>query len=205
MLEKKMTHAIQEDDGNRYSFKEQYKKVAIPPEKSLLEQLRAHYNYMINFTDEKHEHKKNVLLVAMDVLMGKGIFDDLLKAITDNPLYNQAIFPSETKNLVDRSIKLAPENSKSSAINKDQKQLIVDLQTHLNSISSKHDEKHQEKQVVIIIALDVMNGKASVRDLEVAMKDNPRYGEAFFTSKTETLISQALELANKPADQPTLK
>ena len=37
-----MTHVILEDDDSRASFKEQYTKITIPPEETLLKQLKAH-------------------------------------------------------------------------------------------------------------------------------------------------------------------
>lgn len=194
-----MTHGIFEDGGPKvyYSYTETKKK-KLTEEEYLLEELKKHLKHVSQYSDEKHTHKKNVLEIAIDFLTGKKTFDQLETAIKDNHAYNKAIFPSDTEKYVHKAISLAPVNKAEGdkpKLSADAMKLIVQLQTQMNAVSGKDDQKHKDKTAVLQAAIDLLHGKSDKETLEKVIKEHPRYNEAFFTSKTEQLVKRVIELA----------
>lgn len=184
----------------------------VPPRKKktenevLLDELRAHLKHVSQYDDEKHVHKKNVLNVAIGFLENKKDFEDLSKAIEDNPSYNKAIFASQTEKYVYKAISLAPDKAlaEKPPLTAEKMKLVIQLQAQLHAVEGKSGGKHADKVVVLQAALDLLNGKGEKAALEQAIIAHPRYKEAIFTSKTEQLINKVLDLAPKSELGPRL-
>ena len=195
-----MTHGIIADEINLDSdYKSAYRDIVYTAEVMLRSKLIEHYNHVAQYLDKKHIHKANVLLVAIEVLDGKKTYDDLRDTIAKYPSYNQASFSSDTEKLVYKAIQLAPPNKSNNdevyIPSKDQMKLIIELQTQLNAVIGKNDEKHIHKTQVLETAIAVLKGLKDKKEISSAIKQFPRYNEAFFTSKTEQLVNKVFELA----------
>lgn len=170
-------------------------------------ELRDHLNKITSFVDEKHSQKRNVLAVAIDVLEGKKPVAALEESKKQNPLYNKAFFESATDKLVFQVQSFTGDSQNQSVIaakagtvppnaqSETKAQLIKQIDAQLNKLEGKTDEKHSQKREVLQMSKKVLEGKATLEDLEKVKKDNPRYKEAFFGSKTEHLVSQSMKLA----------
>lgn len=146
-----------------------------------------------------------MLEAAIGILKNLKTFEDLTDAIRDNPDYNKAIFTSDTQQYVYKAVSLVekPEKAPSSperSLSGEKMKLILQLQTQLNAVTGKAGDKHVDKVKVLHVAIKLLNGKADKSDLEKAIKDNPRYNEAFFSSKTEQLVNRVFEQAPKPQE-----
>lgn len=191
------SHISSPDSDSSYTYYPPPKKKKTEKE-TLIEELVSHFNHVSKYDDDKHRHKKNVLEVAIAFLEGTKSFEDLNQAIVDNPSYNQAVFSSETEKYVFKAISLPPREPNVS-LSTEKMKLIIQLQHQLNDVSGKKDDKHLQKTAVLEIAIQLLYGKADKKDLETAIKNNPRYNEAIFMSKTEQLINKAIEQAPGPS------
>ena len=197
-----MTHGIYESEP-RYKPPAPKKKKKTETE-SLIDELKAHLNHVSKYDDQKHIHKKNVLEAAIGFLKNLKTFEDLTEAIRVNPDYNKAIFTSDTQQYVYKAVSLVEKpkapSSPEPSLSGEKMKLILQLQTQLNAVTGKEGGKHADKAAVLQVAIDLLNGKANKDDLEKAIKQHPRYNEAFFTSKTEQLVNKVLEQAPKPEE-----
>ncbi|KTD44254.1 hypothetical protein [Legionella parisiensis] len=79
-----------------------------------------------------------------------------------------------------------------------EQKLIRELETQLSEVQGKKGERHEHKANVIKAALDFlkeqdpMERQEKRRELTEAIRDNPKYDKALFSSKTKDLIDQVV-------------
>lgn len=170
---------------------------------------RASFN---NDKSEKGKQKKAVLEGALAIINEKTVegrqekLNALYSLIKDNPRYNEAIFSSTTEKLVYQAVEFSglsvgkekpddeQEKIRVSQTSNQKSTLLVDLQTHLNSMKGKNDEKHNQKRAVLEAAIGVVNGTLSLGALGTIIKANPEYDAAFCSSITKTLVDQTIKI-----------
>lgn len=74
--------------------------------------------------------------------------------------------------------------------------LLAKLSSHLASIQNKSGTKHEHKKNVLNAAINALKGEGDKSTLQEAISANPQYNKAIFSSKTESLVGQAIELAS---------
>ncbi len=63
------------------------------------------------------------------------------------------------------------------------------------------EDKHRDKYLVLCVALNVLENKASLADLAQAKKDHPKYNEGIFVHKTAQLVEKTIRLCKSELQQ----
>jgi hypothetical protein len=83
-----------------------------------------------------------------------------------------------------------------------QEALIAKLQTHLSSVEHKSGDKHLHKTNVLKEAIRVLKGKGDSNSLQKVIDANPKYNEALFSSKTESLVNDVKKMISSKQFRP---
>lgn len=84
--------------------------------------------------------------------------------------------------------------------------LLEELRAHLKHVSQYDDEKHLHKKNVLNVAIGFLENKNTFEDLSEAIKRNPSYNKAIFSSETEKYVYKAISMApdRAAAEKPPL-
>lgn len=170
------------------------------------------------YVDETEESRYRVKEGSEEKLQKK--YDEFHLAIANNPKYNQSSMftNSETESLVYKTVQLAALRvdtplTKDGLVNRanntlllsetkmNRHMLLIDLQSHLNGMMDKRDDKHDAKRTVLQAAIKALKSGDSkdFTAFENAVNNpkNKDYKAAFFVSITDTLVKQTLVVAEQ--------
>lgn len=77
------------------------------------------------------------------------------------------------------------------------KELRESLYKQYKRLIKLKGEKHRQKAAVVVCAIDVLDGKLSMRQLKDKILENQLYNKATFSSKTEALVTDLIALKEK--------
>lgn len=80
--------------------------------------------------------------------------------------------------------------------------LIDELKAHLMHVRKYDDQKHLHKKNVLEAAIGFLENSRTFEDLTEAIRDNPDYNKALFSSDTQTYVYKAVSLAEKAPFSP---
>ncbi|WP_419419924.1 hypothetical protein ACNVED_01050 [Legionella sp. D16C41] len=149
-----------------------------------------------------------VLDLALEVMQGESSVTDLERMYKTHDLSKRRNkdYPQETNyiDLVRKAIKFKKQSVNSQeeikrliqekvALSNEviRQELIRKTETHLNNIKGSN-KKHEDKREVLKKALEVLERKATSKDLAEAMKKHPSYDKAFFSSDTKALVDEII-------------
>ena len=110
-------------------------------------------------------------------------------------LYNQTIQRLKSNSLeVSAFDGLSLNNQQTQEDLSEEDKLKLDIGVKLNDILDKQGKKHDDKTHILTVALEVLNGSATVADLEQAKTTYPDYNKALFASETQKLVDAVIAL-----------
>lgn len=169
-------------------------------------------SFMSRFKGFKRGTDQNIsdLEVALEILNKKNRdADDIerLSTITqgiDKKFEgNTSVLVAKVEKIVtaENLLKSIPASSKKMNLTHEKEKLLLHQQIRgqRDACFAQKDSKHHDKYLVLTVALAVLDGKATLKDLAQAKNDYPKYNESKFMHKTSSLIEKTILLCDPPA------
>lgn len=112
---------------------------------------------------------------------------------------NTSVLVSKVEKIVKADSLIKNKHSSTIPMSKEKLLLHAQIRGQRDACFAQKDSKYHDKYLVLTVALAVLDGKATLKDLAKAKQDYPKYNESRFMHRTTALIEKAILLCEPPA------
>lgn len=165
-----------------------------------------HTNASIN--EDTTDLQKALTILIKETRDNKDLetLSDIVKKIDKNFVGETAVLLKKVEKVVAAELltpKTPAQEAKPLSPQQEKKKLLLHQQIcgQRDVCLMQPKDKHRDKYLVLCVALNVLEHKATLADLAQAKKNYPRYNEGIFVHKTAQLVEKTIRLCKSESQQ----